>query len=82
MVYAFTQDVPIDAAMYRRITDAIGYEPMDGLLLHLCVTRPTAASATSTCGSRRTSAPGPSTSTSTRPSTRRSAAAAHRASRP
>jgi hypothetical protein len=40
MVYAFTQDVPIDAAMYHRITDAMGAEPMDGLVLHLCVTRP------------------------------------------
>ena len=37
MVYAFTQDVPIDADMYRRITDGIGSEAMDGLLLHLCV---------------------------------------------
>jgi hypothetical protein len=37
MVYAFTQDVPIDAEFYGRITDALGPEPMDGLLLHLCV---------------------------------------------
>jgi hypothetical protein len=40
MVYAFTQDVPIDADMYSRITDALGDEPMDGLLLHLCVRSP------------------------------------------
>ena len=40
MVYAFTQDVPIDAVMYGRITDELGDEPMDGLLLHLCVRRP------------------------------------------
>jgi hypothetical protein len=40
MVYAFTQDVPIDAAMYTRITDGFGPEPLDGLLLHLCVVRP------------------------------------------
>ena len=40
MVYAFTQDVPIDAALYGRITDELGDEPMDGLLLHLCVRRP------------------------------------------
>jgi hypothetical protein len=40
MVYAFTQDVPIDADMYGRITDALGTEPMDGLLMHLCVVRP------------------------------------------
>ena len=40
MVYAFTQDVPIDVDMYGRITDELGDEPMDGLLLHLCVRRP------------------------------------------
>jgi hypothetical protein len=37
MVYAFTQDVPIDAEFYTRISNALGDEPMDGLLLHLCV---------------------------------------------
>ena len=40
MVYAFTQDVPIDTALYSRITDELGEEPMDGLLLHLCVRKP------------------------------------------
>jgi hypothetical protein len=40
MVYAYTQDVPIDTDMYTRITDAIGDEPMDGLLVHLCVRNP------------------------------------------
>jgi hypothetical protein len=40
MVYAYTQDVPIDADFYARITDAIGPEPMDGLLVHLCVHNP------------------------------------------
>src|SRR3954449_12097020 len=40
MVYAFTQDVPIDTDMYARITDAMGDEPMDGLLMHLCVRNP------------------------------------------
>jgi hypothetical protein len=40
MVYAFTQDVPIDTDMYARITEALGDEPMDGLLLHLCVRSP------------------------------------------
>lgn len=40
MVYAFTQDVPIDTALYGRITDGLGDEPMDGLLLHLCVRKP------------------------------------------
>lgn len=40
MVYAFIQDVPIDVDMYTRITDALGPEPMDGLLVHLCVRNP------------------------------------------
>ena len=40
MVYAFTQDVPIDAEIYGRIADALGDEPMDGLLLHLAVRNP------------------------------------------
>jgi hypothetical protein len=40
MVYAFTQDVPIDAEFYARISNALGDEPMDGLLLHLCVQLP------------------------------------------
>lgn len=39
MVYAYTQDVPIDAATYERITDELGPEPIDGQLLHLCVQR-------------------------------------------
>jgi hypothetical protein len=40
MVYAYTQDVPIDTDGYARIIEAIGDEPMDGLLVHLCVRRP------------------------------------------
>lgn len=40
MVYAYTQDVPIDEALYRRIVEAIGPEPLAGSLLHLCVRRP------------------------------------------
>ena len=40
MVHAYTQDVPIDTDMYARIIDGIGPEPMDGLLVHLCVTNP------------------------------------------
>jgi hypothetical protein len=40
MVYAYTQDVPIDADVYARIVESIGDEPMDGLLVHLCVRRP------------------------------------------
>lgn len=40
MVYAWTQDIPIDAEFYGRITDALGDAPMDGLLMHLCVQNP------------------------------------------
>ena len=39
MVHAYVQDVPIDTDVYARITDALGPEPMDGLLVHLCVRR-------------------------------------------
>ena len=39
MVYAFTQDVPIDEARYRKIIDELGPEPLAGCLLHLCVRR-------------------------------------------
>jgi hypothetical protein len=39
MVYAFTQDVPIDEDLYRRIVDQLGPEPLEGNLLHLCVRR-------------------------------------------
>jgi hypothetical protein len=40
MVYAYIQDVPIDEQAYGRIMDGIGPEPLDGLLMHLCVRRP------------------------------------------
>jgi hypothetical protein len=40
MVHAYVQDVPIDDQMYARIVDALGSEPMDGLLMHLCVRKP------------------------------------------
>jgi hypothetical protein len=40
MTYAFTQDVPIDGAFYRRITDALGDEMPNGLIIHLAVERP------------------------------------------
>jgi hypothetical protein len=40
MPYAFTQDVPIDAAFYRRITDGLGDEPPNGLIAHIAVVRP------------------------------------------
>lgn len=40
MVYAYTEDVPIDEELYWRIVDALGPEPLAGSLLHLCVRRP------------------------------------------
>lgn len=40
MVYAYTQDVPIGEALYRRIMDNMGPEPVAGSLLHLCVREP------------------------------------------
>ncbi len=40
MAYAFTQDVPIDAATYRRITDGLGPTPPDGLIVHIAIERP------------------------------------------
>jgi hypothetical protein len=32
--------VPIDTDVYARIIAALGTEPMDGLLVHLCVRKP------------------------------------------
>ncbi len=53
MTYAFTQDVPIDAAFYKRITDGLGDEPHAGqfgwsarrrstgrLITHIAIERP------------------------------------------
>ena len=40
MVYAFTQDVPIDFDTYERVIANFGDEPLDGCLMHLCVRRP------------------------------------------
>ena len=39
MVYAYTQDVPLDEAGYRRVMQNLGSEPLAGSLLHLCVRR-------------------------------------------
>lgn len=39
MTYAFTQDVPIDAAFYQRIVEGLGSEVPDGLVVHLVVER-------------------------------------------
>lgn len=40
MVYAYEQDVPIDASLYAGIIDELGPEPLAGLMVHLCVSRP------------------------------------------
>jgi len=40
MAYAFTQDIPIDAAFYKRITDGLGAEPPEGLIVHIAIERP------------------------------------------
>lgn len=40
MTYAFTQDVPIDAAFYQRIADGLGSEAPPGPVVHLAVERP------------------------------------------
>jgi hypothetical protein len=38
--YAYTQDVPIDAELYGRITDGVGDALPEGLIIHLAVERP------------------------------------------
>jgi hypothetical protein len=40
MPYAFSQDVPIDAAFYARIKEGLGSEPANGLLSHVAIERP------------------------------------------
>ena len=37
MPYAFTQDVPIDAAFYARIKQGLGEEPPKGMVSHVAV---------------------------------------------
>lgn len=37
MTFAYTQDVPIDAAFYGRIADRIGDERPAGLIVHLAL---------------------------------------------
>ena len=39
MTYAFTQDVPIDAALYKQIADGLGDEPPKGLIVHIALER-------------------------------------------
>ena len=40
MPYAFTQDVPIDAAFYQRIVEGLGAETAKGLITHIALERP------------------------------------------
>lgn len=40
MAYAFTQDVPIDAAFYGRISEGLGDDPPPGLIAHVAVEKP------------------------------------------
>jgi hypothetical protein len=37
MVFAFSQDMPVDDETYRRVVEEMGSEPLGGLILHLCV---------------------------------------------
>ena len=39
-MYAFTQDVPIDEATYRRIVEGLGDEPPKGMLSHVALALP------------------------------------------
>ena len=39
MVYAYTQDVPVDEQTYRKIMDRLGPESLNGSLMHLVVRR-------------------------------------------
>lgn len=39
MPYAYTQDVPIDETLYRKIIERLGPAPLQGLILHLVVRR-------------------------------------------
>ena len=40
MAYAYVQDVPINAALYKQIVDGLGDEPPRGLIVHLALERP------------------------------------------
>jgi hypothetical protein len=40
MTYAYTQDVPINGAMYQRILDGLGDEVPKGLIVHVAIERP------------------------------------------
>jgi len=38
-MHGFTQDVPIDETLYKKIAANLGSEPMEGLIVHLVVRR-------------------------------------------
>ncbi|HEX3542022.1 MAG TPA: hypothetical protein VHT75_16440 [Acidimicrobiales bacterium] len=40
MTYGYTQDVPIDGAIYDRIVEGLGDKAPEGLLVHLAFERP------------------------------------------
>jgi hypothetical protein len=40
VTYAFSQDVPIDPTIYKRIVDGLGDTVPEGLIVHLAVERP------------------------------------------
>jgi hypothetical protein len=40
VTYAFTQDLPIDAAFYMRIKEGLGDDPPQGMISHLAVALP------------------------------------------
>ena len=40
MTYAFTQDVPIDAAVYQKVLARLGDDPPKGMIVHVAIERP------------------------------------------
>ena len=55
-MYAYTQDVPIDAGFYRTISDGLGDTPPAGLIVHLAIDCRGEGCATSTSGKPRRTA--------------------------
>ncbi len=73
-MFAITMDVPLDTVVYTRINDALGDEPLQGLLLQMCVRKPEGDCGTSRSGKARSRQPAPRRSASTRSSLQPSAA--------
>jgi hypothetical protein len=82
MPFAFTQDVPIDAATYGRIRDGIGDEPPPGLIVHSRSNARKAACGMSACGNPRRTATASARSDSTRSCTPCSATSSATTSHP